>query len=185
MKLKLRIAICIVFLALLLIKCQNQQKTTLEISNNLDCLYKDNSSKIKDTFPFSEADKIEVISFSNGEGAVLEIENDAFKLKDAKVRKRSIKEQVVLKKQEIKNLFSILYNYNTKDSSSIATDCYDPHHAILFYKSDKAIDFLEVCFHCKNIRNSEKESFDGFCAKKYDKLGHFIKQLGFTMNFGI
>jgi hypothetical protein len=153
--------------------------------SNLDCLYQDNSKK-QIPFPFNKADNLEVVSFNNGEGEVVAIKNGKFILLEipnkvdsiAKKFRRKIQEKVVLDAEAIKNLSNLLYNYNTIDGNSIANDCYDPHHAILFYKKDKAIAFLEVCFSCTNIRSSENVVFEGFCLEKYKKLKNFIDSVG-------
>jgi hypothetical protein len=187
MKFKLLIAVCIVFLAILLIKTQNQNETKAEFSNNSDCLYQDNSSKLKTIFPFSEADKIEVVAFGFDIEARVRIKNDVFQLMavprmgdttSKKNRNITLKDIKVLNEQEVKMLFSILFDYQTPDGNSVAAGCYEPHHAILFYKEDKAIDFLELCFHCRNYSNSEKDSFKGFCLETYNRLEGFVSATG-------
>lgn len=187
MKLKLIIAICTVIITILIIKTQTKQEPKLEFSSDLDCFYQDNSNKIKDTFPFSEADKIEIVAFGEDFEARMSIKNEIFQLLQVprmgdtiKINNRKVKfrEINVLNEQEVKELFSILFNYQTPDGNSVVADCYEPHHAILFYKAGKAIDFLELCFHCRNYRNSEKDSFNGFCLETYSRLERFFKSIG-------
>jgi len=37
--------------------------------------------------------------------------------------------------------------------TSILTNCFDPHHAFVFYDAHrKAVAWVEVCFHCGNIQ---------------------------------
>ncbi len=177
------------FIAILafLVFRKSEEKAIAPINNlnDFDCYYQDNSKKPK-PFPFNLADEIEVVAFNNGEGNMMAIKNGKFILLEipnkvdsiAKKYRRKIQERVVLDAEAIKNLSNLLYNYNTIDGNSMATDCYDPHHAILFYKKNKAIAFLEVCFSCSYIRSSENVVFKGFCPEKYRRLKKFIDSLG-------
>lgn len=94
------------------------------------------------------------------------------------------KENIKLSAKQKKQLFKLLHHYQVTESYC-ATDevmCYQPRHVILFYKDNKVIDFLEICFECHKSVFSNKAFDEVFkCREKYDLLKVFFSKIGIKL----
>lgn len=57
-------------------------------------------------------------------------------------------------------------------------DCYDPHHAILFYKNGKIIAYYEFCLECGKAKQSDNLRFPAFCLEKASALAALLESFG-------
>lgn len=138
------------------------------------CFYTKINHTISDTYPFNESDRIELVAYEdryrNGIYDDDLIKNEQFLVTE-------IKQKHLLTKSQKEDLFSILYNYKGKiDSDSPGPDCYEPHHSIIFYKNNKAIAFLEICFSCNRTKQTNGVNFGQLCEEKICKLQKFFRE---------
>ena len=137
------------------------------------CVFEQTDKVITKTYPFDQSDKVELISYQprcDGFENMELIVNGRFSVKD-------IQERIELKEEQIDSLFSLLYNYKTGKSSNIyaVTDCYTPRHSIVFYKQEKAIAFIEICFECGQIKYSNGIEAGELCDEKWCKWWKFLQ----------
>lgn len=108
--------------------------------------------EMKATFPFSQATKIEVISYPvryewdtirNGKKEHLGLLVENKKL----VNSSGIKERKPLNGKLRVKLFEALFGHDNPECTVAA--CFDPRHAILFYNAkSEIIATMEICFEC-------------------------------------
>ena len=94
-----------------------------------------------------------------------------------------ISDRVALNKNQIDTVFSILYDYRFTTDSTLqeSAACYNPRHAILFYKNDKLIEYLEICFECQRIEHIDKKTkLEVMCFDKWCFLSEYFKHCGMT-----
>lgn len=135
--------------------------------------------EMKETFPFSEAEKIELISYSfddyrHSSGYY------QYEIKDGKLPfdETIIKERIFLNKLQQESLFWALMTDNCPANYAVA-DCYMPEHRIIFYdKNKKVIAFLEVCIQCIGSRKSENLKIARLCGKKMKELKRLFRSAG-------
>lgn len=133
-------------------------------------------SEIDTTFPFSEADKVEVVSFSHMD---YRPEDSDYKIIGGKVGfdESIIKERVSLNNKQQEDLFRIINTNNCPKNYTVA-DCYMPEHRITFYKDGKVIAFLEVCIQCVGKRVSDGFNVVPLCGDKMKELKTFFGSAG-------
>ncbi|GAA3972741.1 hypothetical protein [Mucilaginibacter dorajii] len=81
-------------------------------------------------------------------------------------------------------IFNTDYKVQLKDFATMGHTCYEPHNAFIFLnKEGKVIDFLEICFECKQYRSMHNKLTVGeYCTQKFDMLKRcFIDQ---GVNYG-
>jgi hypothetical protein len=148
----------------------------------------------KDIYPFSKADKILLYSFKSVYKPFknyydkienrCKIENDTFKIQE-------VFEVKTIKEKQRKKLFFLCFELkkvkqkfdpNQKiDDGSVF--CYNPRHAIVFLKGNKAFAFLEICFQCKITRESARFNFEEFCDERFFLLEKFFRDCGIKKGF--
>lgn len=119
-------------------------------------------------FPFSEAEKVLLISFPNAEEYQLKskdsiglsqfgykIEKEFVFHDSLKVKLYDATKVVELDNKTINELSNLMFNYDYKIKANdtlltiSVVDCYTPRNAILFLdKNEKIISVLEICFEC-------------------------------------
>jgi len=179
------------FFLLLLVGCQPNSNPGVKISkaptNSIAiiqddysdagyCMYEKSDKDLLTTYPFSKADRIEVVSYPMRKSAYLNstlIINNKFIVK-------GIEDRIKLTDPQIDTLFSILFNYKLKSDKygMPITDCYTPRHSILFYKNNKVFAFYEICFDCGGTRQTKDVDFGEFCIEKKCKLQKFFRSVG-------
>lgn len=158
-----------------------------------EAFYVINANKFESasSYPFSEADYIEILSYPNrmewdttADGKY----SDYFHPEIIKKGKLNfdttrIKERVKLTSEQGNKLFNILYN-NTCIMQQMSP-CFDPRHSIIFYHKDKkAFAFIEMCFMCSSVRTSDlKNEPEIACYEKKNDLIQLFKSAG--INFGL
>jgi hypothetical protein len=132
--------------------------------------------KMEETFPFSEADKVVVISFFHMD---YQPDDNNYKIQDGKVPfdESIVKESIVLDKKQQQQLFTIL-NTETVPKDNTMADCYMPEHRITFSKEGKVIAFLEVCLQCVGSRVSEDFTPVKLHRDKMNELQQFFRNVG-------
>ena len=59
-------------------------------------------------------------------------------------------------------------------------DCYNPHHAILFYKEGKVNAYYEFCLECGNASQYGNLNFPKFCLEKAASMSALLRTYGVT-----
>lgn len=150
-----------------------------------------NNYKSASSYPFSEADYIEILSYPNrmewdttADGKY----SDYFHPKIIKNGKLNfdtteIKERVRLTSEQGIRLFNILYNNACLVQQM--SPCFEPRHSIIFYHKDKkAFAFIEMCFACSSVRTSDlKKEPEIGCYEKKNDLKELFKNAG--IKFGL
>ena len=131
------------------------------------------------TFPFSQAAKVEIISFPEDKFRLTETEQ-TYDIVDGKMQfdESIILQRIVLDNKQKEVLFGILYDYKKKDEFHGA-DCYRPNHRILFYDDkQRIIAFLEICFICEGYKLSAGFKPEELYHDKFTQLETFFKSVG-------
>ncbi len=139
------------------------------------------------TFPFSTAERVELISFPNRYGwdTVAHAEgtyiNDVLIDPEGRVTvpKARVKDRVTLTTHQGQQLFDLLCNNPCPADEVMAAACYDPRHLITFHDKDgKAFAYIEICLECFQAHYSEGIPVQDFCPEKIRALNHLFRQLG-------
>ena len=176
----------LVFMAFALAICCQTKKRGIEqaalptdsLSDNqidefdYDCVYHKTNKKLSNTYPFSESDKIELVSYEEKK-RYKSVRNDEL-IKDGRFVVPDIHQRTFLAQKQIDSLFSIIYNLESPTDSISHADCYNPRHSIVFYSKERAIAFLEICFSCHGTRQSKNMDLGEFCSEKYCILERFF-----------
>ncbi len=131
-----------------------------------------NDTQRMGNYPFSNASTIRVVSFKKNH-----LVGSTLPKKGKEVDLSGLFENVLLEKNDIDTLTSILYNIGYKgEFYSIFKGCYEPRNAILFLDSKgKVFSYIELCFECHEFRVSSNKVVSGqFCVDKYDMLASFF-----------
>ena len=133
--------------------------------------------KMEETFPFSEAERIEVTSFYFMDYRPVEsnykIENGKLPFDD-----KILKDRIILTRPQEERLFEIL-NTKTFIKDNTVADCYNPEHRITFYDQDNnVIAFLEVCLQCVGSRISPDFKVVDLHKGKMKELKEYFKSIG-------
>ena len=173
--------------------------TTLSYSQTKKNKYKDDSEKLdcaKKTkinlqqrlanYPYHQTSQIKLVAYQNkGEAAIgEEIQKylNAPVGKEATAIESQFDEIKPLNFDQIEKLTDIIYNYGYKAETSlvIASKCYMPRNAILFYdNTNHLIAFIELCFECRNYRtNDSKITLGDECTQKLSMIKDLFNQNG-------
>ena len=121
-------------------------------------------STVRNTFPFSKSDTIELIFYK-------EAQKDGTDLK--KIGKIPFKKKVKLSEKEKEEIFEILYKENCFTYSMAA--CYEPRHALVFTKQNDTIGIIEICLECSQFAVTEGIEQPKMCDETAIKLDQFLK----------
>ena len=148
-----RSSFIITLLCLLMLSCKD--RIPKEVQNE--------SLKMEQNFPFSESEKIEIISFP--------VRYEPIVFEKKLIDSIGIKERFFLNEHQKNDLFNSLF-LNENEECTVAA-CFDPRHAILFY-NDKSeiIAHIVICFDCGNTTESEGLNCNRLC---YEGLGSILK----------
>jgi hypothetical protein len=105
-----------------------------------------NSSK-EGVYPFSQAERIEVISYSS---RTMWDDDDRDFIIEGRLNLNDdkFKERVELNEEQKESLYQFLFEEECPVFSSVSK-CYEPRHLILFYdKEGKLFNYFEVCLEC-------------------------------------
>lgn len=152
-------------------------------------------------FPFNKAKKVVLIAYLGGTEGLLKLGDTTdfdsankiittwdIKIKDFKTSYK-VKEEIVLKREQIDEFSNILINYKLKDQpekpliiSGFA--CYIPRNSVLFLdENEEVICNFEICFECfktnmypDSILNEYSQVEE--CFSRFDVLKDFFKKNG-------
>ncbi|WP_124587295.1 hypothetical protein [Pedobacter sp. KBW06] len=141
-------------------------------------------------YPFSKATKVWAVSYKY-RGIDTDEHNDlnnfpgrGLYVRDGVLDTTTLIEIKKLKTQQIAELTDLIFNtgYKTKWKVHIEEfgKCFEPRNALIFLNSeDKVIDYLEICFECKQ-NHSKSELFDIgiLCNQKYELFSSYFKSIG-------
>ena len=144
-------------------------------------------------YPFNLSHQIQFISFdgrielaNNNEFIFIDDEPLLLDYSDTAIHSHA-KEIKLLTFSQIDTLTNILYNYGFTGSirSQKIPGCYDPRNGILFLDDNgKALAFVEICFECLQIRESNEKILLGqMCDQKLDMLKNLFRTVG--IKYGI
>lgn len=89
-----------------------------------------------------------------------------------------------LKPEQTDELTNLIFNTGYKNKSELHSidfgKCFEPRNALIFLNSDdKVIDYLEICFECKqNYSKSELFDIGILCNQKYQLFSNYFKSIG-------
>lgn len=178
-----------ILLAFFLGNCTNSNpKSNLRKFDTLKLDYKEVLSfkKIqnkKSVYPFDKADSIVCYAYpATSGGAII----NGTLIRDGKFLVTKIYQRITLDSNAREALFSTLYEFNSVDMSGndMASTCYVPRHSIAFYRKDSAIEYLEICFECHEVRHSNKVNFGFFSYSKLELLHNFLQSIGMHKGLG-
>jgi len=165
-----------VILIILLAGCNSNNNTTASDAT----IQKVSERKIESTFPFSEAEKVEIISYTYPKYSDI-ANKDNYDIVNGKIafNESIIIDRVLLDDKYTNALFNILYTKSCPENYSVA-DCYRPAHRMIFYdKKHNIIAYLEVCLQCIGYRISPGfTKTEALCDTKMNELETFFKSVG-------
>lgn len=141
-------------------------------------------------YPFSKAAKVLAVSYKY-RGIDIDSTNDVnnfprrgLYINNGILDTTTLIETKKLKTRQIDELTRLIFNtgYKNKWKLHIADfgKCFEPRNALIFLNSDdKVIDYLEICFECKQ-HYSKSELFDIgiLCNQKYELFSNYFKSVG-------
>jgi len=169
---------------------------------NNDCFRNTNWSVDKrlKNYPFNKTSQIQFVSFENNTDSTrpltlrkngLEIQTEIVDYAIFQDSLPRINDTICYSKllevksltfSQVNKLTDIIYNYGFSKNSVYATKagCFEPRNAILFLDNNgKVFEFIEVCFHCGNIKSSNNNiAFGDMCIQKMDMLRSLYKEIG-------
>ena len=160
---------------------EEQMFSAVNVEEEPDFECKEKSQKIRviDQFPFSEMDSVELVLFDpqtyeNGHTTKM-TDGECFVPEEVKRK--------TLSEREIKSLFDILYNQvKVKETGeNVVSDCYNPHHTLIFYNQGKPFTFLEICIKCQSYKSFRKKPVHfPKCDQKWSDLHSFFESINFV-----
>jgi hypothetical protein len=146
-------------------------------------------------YPYSKAAKVLAVSYAGSEVSAPSYKGDitgrkalGLVIHQHQLDYSTLIEFKVMNSAAINRLTEIIYNADykvqLKDFATVGHSCYEPHNAFIFLNKDgKVIDFLEICFECKQYRSMHDKLMVGeYCTQKFDMLKKcFIDQ---GVNYG-
>ena len=140
--------------------------------------------KRNEVFPFNVCDRIEIVTYDSTDGYDLGKIGYSTILTDS-IGQYGFCERVPLNEKQIDTLFSIMYGYISIDDLHISAACYNPRHAILFYKGNTLVEYFEICFECMGTEYLRNQSrFPQFCNEQWCYLQEFFKRSGVKKRLG-
>ncbi|NQX42996.1 hypothetical protein SAMN05421820_11445 [Pedobacter steynii] len=141
-------------------------------------------------YPFSKAAKVLAVSYKYG-GIDTDETNDlknfprrGLRINNGILDTTTLIETKKLKPEQTDELTRLFFNTDYKNKSELHliefAKCFEPRNALIFLNSDdKVIDYLEICFECKqNYSKSELFDIGILCNQKYELFSHYFKSIG-------
>lgn len=140
------------------------------------------------TFPFSEASKIELISYPvryewdtinvNGDTRI----NSLVKDKKLIINPKKVEQRIILNNELIKKLFNFLFIEECPTDHSQAA-CFDPRHSIIFYnKRNEVIAYSEICLGCSTSESSAGFEYNQLCIERMANLRIIFREAGMKID---
>lgn len=131
---------------------------------------------MESTYPFSEAARIEIVSYVN-RTLWDSLDNKALVKEGVlNIAAKYIREKKTLNKEQGNKLFNYLF---VEDCAIISSEskCYDPRHIVLFYNNeDKVFNHIEVCLECGNADGDF--TFNEICPERSEALAAIFQDVG-------
>jgi hypothetical protein len=133
---------------------------------------------MEETYPFSNADKVEIISYPVRRNWDMVDNTITAPVIDKKiaVKASGIKDRVVVNEEVKQKLFNLLYSKHDGECSAAA--CYNPRHCVLFYKGDEIIAYIELCLGCGTYETSNGVKIEELCHERMKDLRHIFEEAG-------
>jgi hypothetical protein len=145
--------------------------------------YKFSSEERKKNYPFNIAANIKLVSFYCKEDGICGMPG-----KKGLIDESKFLESRILDSSQVNTLTHILFNYGYVGEFDFETSslCWEPRNAILFLdQKGKIIEYLALCFHCKNYEASNpKIQIGEECLGKYDLLAGLFWRAGIKYGSG-
>lgn len=141
------------------------------------CVLSKLDKKFDLTFPFNSSDSVVIISYSDYNHTVKDIEKSI--LVKGRLDYDSIIQSIHLGSKQVEELFNLLYSYELEGIREVGM-CYNPRHSIVFYNRNEPIEVLEICFECFRYTTAFKTDFGDFCQLKFSGLENYFKSTGIT-----
>lgn len=142
-------------------------------------------AKMEKTFPFSESERVEIISYPvrytwdtipNANEGVTTVENIVID-KTLRIKPSGIKERFFLNNDQKVDLYKILYKKDNPECT--VSTCYDPRHAILFYNDrSEIIAYIEICFDCGIDYASDGFDYNELCREGLSDVRKIFEKAG-------
>jgi len=164
---------------------------------NTNCTRRTNKSlseRLKN-YPFNLTTEVRLVSFRDNIDTIngqIEYGRDSLPRMNDTICYSRLFEIKKLTFAEVDRLTDIFYNYGIpyhppdgKFYIGSVAQCYNPRNAILFFdRNGKAFEFIEICFECKQTReSSDKISLGQMCDQKLDMIKDIFKKAG--IEYGI
>lgn len=135
---------------------------------------------MEETFPFSEADRIEVISYPVRYMWDTIREGKKTYLAPLVVNKKLVdtsgfKERIFLDEKQKEDFFNAIFIRKTNGCE--VASCFNPRHAILFYSKSDIIADMEICFECGQDRGNGFK-YNELCYEGLAPIGKIFKEAG-------
>lgn len=141
-------------------------------------------------YPFSRAVKVLAVSYKY-KGMDTEKNNDlnhppkrGLYVNDEILDTTTLIEKRILDARQIDQLTDLIFNTDYKKKWQFHSidfgKCFEPRNALIFINSEgKVLDYLEICFECKQTY-SRSEQFDIgiLCNQKYELFSDYFKSIG-------
>ncbi|WDF76109.1 hypothetical protein PQ469_19655 [Mucilaginibacter sp. KACC 22773] len=151
-------------------------------------------------YPYTNAARILAVSFDGGDQPNEPLKTDTPKAKPLSYQELQWQKGLVISNNkldystlievktlsiaDIYKLTNIIYNTDYKkvlpNAVSIGHNCFEPRNGIIFLnKKGSVIDYLEICFECKQYESKyNKLDVGEYCTQKFDMLRQFFKSVG-------
>ncbi|MGX5821006.1 hypothetical protein ACWKWU_22605 [Chitinophaga lutea] len=165
---------------LLLIACGQRKPTgapgktaQASPSASIPCIVEKSGKSPRETYPFRMADQVHLLSYAEER----DVENEPSLIINGALKAPEIKDDITLTREQTDALFAILYDYRAQ-STMPENACFKPGHAIIFYRQQQPLAYIEVSFPCGTVRHSRHIDIGSFCDEKFCRLQDFFKQCG-------
>jgi len=163
-----------------------------------DCAYyeKYTVQQRRSLYPFSQAKRVLAVSFKYaGFGPDDPLSNlaalpkEGLFINDGLMDTTTLVEKKELNIRQVDQLSRLIFNtdYKKNDRAHIVSfgKCFESRNAIIFLDQDnRVIDFLEICFSCKQYHSGSEQLDPGIlCTQKYELLSNYFKSVG--ISYGI
>jgi len=119
------------------------------------------------------ADRIEVLSYQT----VYECDStkDDESVKSGHAEPKCIQEKINLGNEKFAEIKKVLFEHAILNTSCTVNDCYEPRHSVVFYKENKRIAYVDICFECAQSRG---EPIGCLTLKRSKEIQTYFKSLG-------
>jgi len=141
-------------------------------------------------YPFSKAAKVLAVSYkcrgmdTDELNALKKFPRRGLYINNGILDTTTLIETKKLNTEQTNELTRLIFNIKYKNKSEFDIEefgkCFEPRNALIILNSDdKVIDYLEICFECKqNNSKSERFNIGIICNQKYELFSNYFKSIG-------